>query len=130
MRRGIARFIDIGVADIAGHQGAVLGADPLGDTQRLPVHRLEVALAADHRQLLAVGVVGEGLNHVRSGMHELAVQPGYHLGLLEHYLGDERPGLQVAAALELEQISLGTDHRSGGKPIEKQRIAPQKPGPA
>src|SRR5271169_6949275 len=119
MRRGIVRVIDVGVADIAGHQGVALGADLLGDTQRLPVHRLEVTLAADHRQLLAVGVVSEGLNHVRSGMHVFPVQPGYHIGLLEDHLGYERPGLQVAAALELEQISLGADHRSGGQPIEK-----------
>jgi len=39
--------------------------------------------------------------------------------LFEDHLGHERPGLQVAAALELEQIPLGADHRSGREPIEK-----------
>ena len=38
---------------------------------------------------------------------------------LEHHLWYERPGLQVAAALELEQVPLGADHRPGGEPIEK-----------
>jgi hypothetical protein len=66
-----------------------------------------------------VGVVGEGLHHVRAGVHVLPVQPGDHLRLIEHHLWHERPGLQVAAALELEQIPLGADHRSGREPIEK-----------
>jgi hypothetical protein len=52
-------------------------------------------------------------------MHEFSVQSGYHIGLLEHHLWYERPGLQVPAPLELEQIALGADHWSGGEPIEK-----------
>jgi hypothetical protein len=51
-------------------------------------------------------------------MHVFSVQSGYHIGLLEHHLWYERPGLQVAAALELEQIPLGADHRSGREPTE------------
>src|ERR1700684_3261494 len=129
MRRGIVRVVDVGVADIAGHQGVVLGADLLGDTQRLPVQWLEVALAADYRQLLAVGVVGECLNHVRSGMYVFPVQPGHHVGLLEHHLWHERPGLQVAAPLELEQIPLGANHWPGGKAIEKLTHARHLQGP-
>ncbi len=33
-----------------------------------------------------------------------------HLRMFEHDLGHERAGLQVAAALELEDVALGADH--------------------
>ena len=50
-------------------------------------------------------------------MHELPVQGGDLLGVIEHDLGHERPGLQVAATFELEQVALGADHRTGGEPL-------------
>ena len=49
-------------------------------------------------------------------MHEVAVQRGDDLGVLEHDLGHERTGLQVAAALELEQVTLGADDGAGREP--------------
>ena len=39
--------------------------------------------------------------------------------MLEHDLGHERPGLQVAAPLELEQVALGADHGTLLEAIEK-----------
>ena len=44
---------------------------------------------------------------------------GDRLGVLEHDLGDEGAGLEIAAPLELEQVALGADHRAGGKPLEE-----------
>ena len=34
----------------------------------------------------------------------------HDLGMLEHDLGHESAGLQVAAALELEHVAFGADH--------------------
>ena len=66
-----------------------------------------------------MGVVGERLDHVRTGVHELAVQPGDEVGVLEHDLGHVRARLQVAAPLELEQVSLGADHWPRVQPFEQ-----------
>ena len=45
-------------------------------------------------------------------MNELLVQSANQFGLLEHDLGNERPRLQIAAALELEQVALRAHDRS------------------
>ena len=45
-------------------------------------------------------------------MHELAVQLRDDLGVLEDDLGHERARLQVATALELEQVALGAQDRA------------------
>ena len=50
-------------------------------------------------------------------MDELAVQGLDELGMLEHDLGDECARLQIAAALELEQVALGADDGSGSEAI-------------
>ena len=41
------------------------------------------------------------------------------LGVVEHDLGHEGAGLQVAAALELEQVALGADHRALVEPLQQ-----------
>ena len=64
-------------------------------------------------------VVRERLDDVRAGADELAVELRDDLGLLEHDLGDERAGLQIPAALELEEVPLGADHRALVEPLEK-----------
>ncbi len=73
LRLGVVGLEDVRVADVAGEQRTVLRGHAAGDLQRLPVDRLEVVLAADQRQLLAVGVVRERLHDVRTGVDELAV---------------------------------------------------------
>ena len=40
------------------------------------------------------------------------MQLAQRVGLVEDHLGDERPGLDVAAALELEDVALGAEHHS------------------
>jgi hypothetical protein len=44
-----------------------------------------------------------------------------HLGILEHDLRDERAGLQVPAALELEEVALRAGDRAGVQPLEQDR---------
>ena len=56
-------------------------------------------------------VVRERLDDVGARVHELAVQLRDELGMIEHDLGDERAGLEVAPPLELEEVALGADHR-------------------
>ena len=119
LRLGVVGLEDVRVADVAGEQRAVLRGDIAGDLQRLAVDRLEVVLAADQRQLLAVGVVRERLHDVGTGVDELAVQLGDQRRLLEHDLRHERARLQVAPPLELEQITLGADDGSLAEPIEE-----------
>src|SRR5215218_4391640 len=110
-RRGfsVARVLDVRVADVAGVQRAGLPRDLGGARKRAAVDLLERVLLADHPQLLAVRVVGEGLDHVGAGVDELAVELGDELRVVEDDLGHERAGLQVAAALELEQVALSAD---------------------
>jgi hypothetical protein len=64
---------DVGIADITGEQRPALGGDIIGDAQCLTVHRLQVRLPTDETQLLPVGVIGEGLDHVGAGVDELTV---------------------------------------------------------
>jgi hypothetical protein len=44
-------------------------------------------------------------------MHEVSMELADDLWMLEDDLGDERPGLEVATPLELEDVPLGTDDR-------------------
>src|SRR6185437_15869941 len=81
--------------------------------------RLEILLAADEAQLLAMPVIGEGLDDVGAGMHELAVELLDELRVLQYHLRHEGTGLEIAAPLELEEIALGADHRTGGKPLQQ-----------
>ncbi len=73
LARRVVWFIDIGVADIAGDQGPGLGRDIFGDAQRLPVHWLQLVLAPNQPHLLPMGVIGQGLDHVRPRMHKVLV---------------------------------------------------------
>ena len=108
----VARLIDIRVADVAGEQRFRLSRDLPGEGKRHDVHRLEVLLAADDAQLFAMDVVSEGLHDVRAGMDEVAVQPFHHFRVLDQHFGNERTGLQVAATLELEDVSFGANDRT------------------
>src|SRR6185437_10127947 len=112
LERGlVGRVVDVGVADVAGEQRAGLARHRLGDAQRRAVHGHQVLLAADDPQLLAVHVVGERLGDVRPRAHEVQVQLFDDLGVLDQHLGHERAGLQVAAALELEHVTIRADDR-------------------
>ena len=70
-----------------------------------------------------MGVVGERLDDVRARVDEVPVEAFHQIRVLEHDHGDEGAGLEVAAALELEQVALGADHGPLGEPREQ-------PGPA
>ncbi len=111
--------IDVGVADVPGEERPALGCDLLRDRERLPVDLLEQVLLPDDPHLLAVRVVRERLDDVGARAHEVAVQLRDDLGMLEHDLGDEGAGLQIAAPLELEEIALGADHRALVEPLEE-----------
>ena len=66
-----------------------------------------------------MAVIGERLDHVGAGAHELAVELAHRLGGVEHHLRHVRPGLEVAAPLQLEQITLGADHWPLGQPLQQ-----------
>ena len=116
-RLGAVGLVEVRIADVAGEQRAGVAGDRGGELESRSVERLEQVLLADDSQLLAVPVVGERLDDVRAGVHELSVQGGDLVGVIEHGLGNERPGLEVAATLQLEEVALGADHRSGGEPL-------------
>ena len=118
LRLGVVR-IDVGIADVPGEERPALGCDLLRDRERLPVELLEQVLLPDDPHLLAVRVVRERLHDVGARVHEVAVQLRDDLGMVEHDLGHERAGLQVAAPLELEEIALGADHRALVEPLEE-----------
>ena len=56
-------------------------------------------------------------------MHEIAMQLAHDLGMLEHDLGHEGAGLQIAATLELEHVALGADHRPLVEPFAAANVA-------
>jgi hypothetical protein len=114
---GIRRVIAPCVADVAGHQGAALGRDLVGDPDRLAVHGLQVAVPADVAQLVAVRVVGQRHHDVGPRAEELAVELPERARLVEDHLRDVRTGLDVAAPLELEHIALGADDHAVGEAL-------------
>src|SRR5262249_28041014 len=93
--------------------------DRFRDFERAAVDRLEVAFAADHAQLLSVRVVRQRLDDVRPRVDEIAVELRDDFRVLEHDLGDESAGLQVAAPLEPEDIACGADHRAFVEAVEE-----------
>ena len=111
--------VQVGVADVAREQRARRACDAPRDRQRVAVERLEQILLADQPQLLAMPVVGERLDDVRARVHELVVQLLDELRAIEHDLGHIGPGLEVAAALELEQIALRAQDGPAREPLEK-----------
>ena len=94
----------------------------------LPVERLEVVLAPDRAQLLAVAVVGERDHHLGAGAEHLAMELPHGLGEVEHDLRHERPGLEVAAPLELEQVTLGSQDDTPVEPLANPSHAGGSPG--
>jgi hypothetical protein len=52
-------------------------------------------------------------------MDELAMELRDEIRVLQDNLGHVGPGLQVPAPLELEEVSLGANHRPNGEPIEQ-----------
>ena len=93
--------------------------DPPRNGERLPVEQGHVGLPADYFHLGAVRVVGQRLDDIRSGIHELAMQRLDGSRLLEDHLGHVGSGLQVAAALELEHIAFRADHRALCQSLEQ-----------
>ena len=70
-----------GVADVASDQGATSQApdfigDFVGDADGLPVQQLQLTVAPDIAQLLAMRVIGERDHHVGAGPQELAGAAG------------------------------------------------------
>jgi hypothetical protein len=89
------------------------------DSERLAIHLLEDALAADDLQFLPMGVVGEGFDDVAARMHEVLMQPLHHIRVLYHRFGHEGAGLEVAATLQFEEIALGANDMADLQPFEK-----------
>ena len=56
-------------------------------------------------------------------MDEIAMQLRHDFRMLEHDLGHEGAGLQVAAPLELEHVALGADDRARGRVAAAGRVA-------
>jgi len=113
---------DVREADVAREKRAGVVGDPFRDRERSAVHVLEEMLLVDHPELLAVGVVRERLDDVGPRVHELAVQQGDELRVLEDDLRNEGARLQIAAALELDEVALGADHRSLLEPLEQTHL--------
>ena len=124
VRCGVRGVVDVGVADVAGKESAGFLRDGLGNIERAPVDPLQVLLAPDDPQFLAVRIIGERFDHVRPGVHEVPVQLGHRLRMLEHDFGNERAGLQVAAAFQLEQVTFGTDQGALVEPLTQGSLLP------
>ena len=119
LRSGIRRIVDVRIADVAGEERAAFFGDGLGEIEGAAVDRLEIALAPDDAELLAVRVIRQRFDDVRACMNEVAMELRHRLGMLEHDFGHECAGLQVTPALELEDIALGANHRAGVEALQQ-----------
>ena len=114
---------DVAVRDVAGHQVARVRVGHLaGDLQGRPVQRFEQVLLADDPHLLAVSVVGERLDDVGAGALVVHVQRAERVGVLQRDLGDELAGGEVTPPFELEEESLGADHRACVEAVGQWRV--------
>jgi hypothetical protein len=52
---------------------------------------------------------------------ELPMELGDEVWMLQHDFRSVRPGLEVAASLELEEVSLGTDDLTSFEPIQESK---------
>ena len=112
---------------LPGQQRARFPCHPGGDGEGLPVQRLEEVFLADHPQLFPVTVVRERLHDVGACVHELTVQFLDDLRVIQHDLGDERPGLKVAPPLTLEEVTLGAHDGTLLQQFEQIRHATLRP---
>jgi hypothetical protein len=113
---------DIRIADVAGQQGAALPGDLLCNFQRVAVERLQQVFLSDHAHLFPMGVIGEGLDDIGARVHELTMKFVYLFRMLEDNLRNVRPGLDVAPALELEQVSLRADDRTFAQALQQSLV--------
>ncbi len=102
----------------------VSAATALAIASACAIHRLELVLAADDPQFLAMRVIGERFDDVRARVHEIAVDLRHDLGMIEHGFRHERARLHIAATLELEQIALGADDGAVRKPLDETLALP------
>jgi len=109
-------MVDVGVADVAGHQRPLpgglsrgLGGDLMRKPQGASVQRLKELFLADEPKLLPVPVIRKCLDDVRARVDELPIKLLESFRVVEHYFGDEGTRLQIATPLQLKQIALGAD---------------------
>src|SRR5690625_1139277 len=107
----VLRVPDIGVRDIAGHQIArLLVGNIARDLQGRTVERLQQILLADHPHLLAMTIIGEGLDDIAAGALEIDMKRAQRLRMLQRHLGHEFASGQIAAALQFEKKTFDTDY--------------------
>src|SRR5215470_2121493 len=68
-----------------------------------------------------MGIVGQCLDDVRAGVNEIAMELCDDLRMFEHDLGHESAGLKVAAALKLEHVAFGANHRALVETLQQRR---------
>ena len=66
-----------------------------------------------------MSVIGECLDDIGTVVDEVAVHLFDDFRMVEHRFGHECAGLDVAAALELEQIAFGADDRTPREPLDE-----------
>src|SRR5206468_2530798 len=64
-------------------------------------------------------VVSQRLDHIGARVHEIEMELTHDLRMLEHDLGHERAGLQIAAPLEFEQVAFGANDRTGVETLQE-----------
>src|SRR5918996_53752 len=114
----ILRVVHPCEAEVARHQGLVAG-DLAGDPDRGPVDVVDLVGQPDRGQLVLAGVEREGLEDLRPGPEELAVELGQRLGVGQAHLGRERAGPDVPALLQLEQVATVAEDGALGQPLQE-----------
>src|SRR5439155_6317908 len=112
-----------GVAEVARAKGLALTRALVCDPHGLPVHRLQIVLAADVLELSAVRIVRERHHDISARPKELAMELSERVGSIQDDLRHVRPGLDVAPPLEFEDVALGAQHRATLQPLEDAALA-------
>jgi hypothetical protein len=104
--------------EVAGDERAAFRGNLTRDPDGVAVDVVDLAGEPDGRELVVARVEGHRLEHLGAGAQELAVELRERLGMLDHDLGRERAGLDVAPLLELEQVAAVAEDAPLREPLE------------
>jgi hypothetical protein len=117
-RRGIPVIVGPREREVARHQRITFGCDFPRHLHRVPVDLVDLVLQADGGQLVVARVERHRGQELGARTHELPMELGQRLRVLDGDLGCERSGLDVAPLLQLQQVPAVAKHRPFGQALQ------------
>jgi hypothetical protein len=110
--RGVAVIVGPGEGEVAGDERVAFGRNLPRHPHRGAVDLVDLVLQADGSQLVVARVERHRGQELGARAHELTMELGQRLGMLDGHLRGERSGLDVPALLQLQQVPAITEHGS------------------